>query len=157
MTSLAAPGPSSAPPDLRTVLQQAGRRQSLPPAGRHALTATVLAAHAALAWGLWQLEDVRQAVEVAKANKGKPVKLVWSREEDFTHDISRPASLTKFDASLDLSGNVTAMKARVVCGSSQKSSTDGIVNALYNFPAKLVEYVQDTVEVPLGSWRSVGN
>ena len=103
------------------------------------------------------VDYVRQAVEVAKAMKGKPVKLVWSREEDFTHDIYRPASLAKFDASVDATGAVTALKARVVCGSSQKSSTDGIVNSIYSFPAQLVEFVSDTVQVPLGSWRSVGN
>jgi len=100
---------------------------------------------------------VRQAVEIAAANKGTPIKLVWSREEDLSHDIHRPASLVNFDAAVDGSGNVTAYKARVVCGSSQKSSTDGLVNSLYSFPAQLVEYVADTVEVPLGSWRSVGN
>jgi isoquinoline 1-oxidoreductase beta subunit len=100
---------------------------------------------------------VRQVVEIANAHKGIPIKLTWTREEDLSHDIHRPASLVNLDAAVDAGGAVTAFKARVVCGSSQRSSTDGLVNSLYSFPAQLVEYVADTVEVPLGSWRSVGN
>jgi len=116
-----------------------------------------------------QTDFILQAVTVAQAMKGTPVKLVWSREEDFTHDYSRPASLTKLDAAVDAGGNITALKGRVVCPSSKKqngslaantvdsSAVDGIVNALYNFPNKKIEWVLDPVEVPVGSWRSVGN
>jgi len=118
-----------------------------------------------------QVDYIWQAVTVAMhpSVKGRPVKMVWSREEDFTHDFYRPASLTKFEGSVDSLGNITAVKARVVCPSSKyqggtlttgtvdSSAVDGLVNALYNFPNKTVEWVLDTVEVPVGSWRSVGN
>lgn len=42
-----------------------------------------------------RLEDtaVMQAVEIAMAMKGTPVKMTWSREEDFSHDYPRPAQL----------------------------------------------------------------
>lgn len=116
-----------------------------------------------------QVDFIIQAVTIAKAMKGTPIKTVWSREDDFTHDYFRPASLTKIDAAVDGSGAITAIKARVVCPSSKyqtgtltsgtvdSSAVDGLVNALYNFPNKTVEWVLDTIEVPLGSWRSVGN
>ena len=66
-----------------------------------------------------ELDYIEQAIVVAKANPGAPVKLVWSREEDFTHDVYRPASLTQMDAAVDGTGAVTALKARVVCPSSK--------------------------------------
>lgn len=109
---------------------------------------------------------VRQAVQVAKAMKGTPVKLVWSREEDFTHDLHRPASLATLDAAVDGSGVLTALKVRVVCGHSRNSSLEGFVGTstaptkdiLYTYPSNYrVEFVQDTIEVPLGFWRSVGH
>jgi len=109
---------------------------------------------------------VRQAVQVANAMKGTPVKLVWSREEDFTHDIHRPASLATFDAAVDGAGALTALKVRVVCGHSRNSSLEGFVGTatsptrdiLYTYPSNYrVEFIQDTIEVPLGFWRSVGH
>jgi isoquinoline 1-oxidoreductase beta subunit len=49
-----------------------------------------------------------QAVEISKAI-GKPVKLVWTREDDMTHDFYRPASLTQMSAGLDAGGKPTAL------------------------------------------------
>lgn len=109
---------------------------------------------------------VRQAAQVAATVKGTPVKLVWSREEDFTHDVHRPASLATFDAAVDGSGALTALKVRVVCGHSRNSSLEGFVGTataptrdiLYTYPSNYrVEFIQDTIEVPLGFWRSVGH
>lgn len=106
---------------------------------------------------------VKQIAEIAMAVKGTPVKMVWSREEDFSHDFHRPASLTKLDASVDANGNLTALAARVVCGRTStgtglsSSAVDGISTVAYNLPAKRVEWVEDTIEVPQASWRSVGN
>jgi len=116
-----------------------------------------------------ETDYVKQAVTAAMAVKGTPVKLVWSREEDMTHDVYRPASLTTLEAAVDDTGLLTALKARVVCPSSKyqkgtlttgavdNSAVDGIYNNLYAITNKQVEWVLDTIEVPVGSWRSVGN
>ena len=44
---------------------------------------------------------VRKAVVVAKEFPGVPVKTIWSREEDQTHDFFRPISMCKFSAGLE--------------------------------------------------------
>jgi len=103
---------------------------------------------------------VRYAVQVARAVPGTPVKTVWSREQDLTHDIYRPASLARIDAAVDTGGALTAFKARIVCGHSQTSSLEGFAvrDILYTYPSNWrVEFVQDTIPVPLGYWRSVGH
>jgi len=47
----------------------------------------------------------RQAVTIAKAVEGRPVKLLWSREEDMQHDFYRPMTLMRFKAALDAAGS----------------------------------------------------
>lgn len=116
---------------------------------------------------------VRYAVQVANhaAVRGTPVKVMWSREEDFTHDFHRPASMARFDAKVN--GNkIVALKARVVGGRTSNnavsaissSAVDGISNTLYDFASTgtsgarmKVEWIDDQAQVPVASWRSVGN
>src|SRR5882672_4211175 len=54
----------------------------------------------------------RQAVAIAKAMEGRPVKLLWSREEDMQHDYYRPMTLMRFKAALDSGGRLTAWRVR---------------------------------------------
>ncbi len=49
-------------------------------------------------------DDVRQAVTIAKAMAGKPVKMIWTREEDMRHDFYRPMAAFRFRAGLDANG-----------------------------------------------------
>ncbi|MGE5639291.1 MAG: molybdopterin cofactor-binding domain-containing protein, partial [Clostridia bacterium] len=58
------------------------------------------------------LDYMAQAVELSKA-VGKPVKLVWTREDDMTHDFYRPTSLHKMSAALDSSGKPTALSLKM--------------------------------------------
>ncbi len=59
---------------------------------------------------------VAQAVRISKA-VGRPVQLIWSREEDMRHDYYRPASYHALRAGLDVSGHVRAWTHRIVCPS----------------------------------------
>ena len=53
-----------------------------------------------------------QAVSAAKTTNGKPVKLIWSREEDIQHDFYRPAAAIRFRGGLDASGKLIALEVQ---------------------------------------------
>jgi isoquinoline 1-oxidoreductase subunit beta len=55
------------------------------------------------------VDFITQAIEISKA-AGMPVKLIWSREDDMTHDFYRPASIHKLSAGLDGAGRPVAYK-----------------------------------------------
>ena len=59
-----------------------------------------------------EVDFVVQAAQISKA-VGKPVKLLWSREEDMTHDFYRPMGVNHLKAGLDAAGNPVAMHFKV--------------------------------------------
>ena len=112
---------------------------------------------------------VTQSVKIARQFAGKPVKLVWSREEDMQHGFYRPASLVRMKAGLDAQGNVVAMKTTIACPSilallRPEGIKDGIdftavrtfSDATYTIPNQLVEYAMRNPHVPVGFWRAPG-
>src|SRR5215813_4661738 len=56
---------------------------------------------------------VHQAVAIAKNFPDTPVKMIWSREEDMTHDFYRPISQCKLAAGLDAEGKMTGLYVRL--------------------------------------------
>ena len=112
---------------------------------------------------------VTQSVQIAKQFKGKPVKLIWSREEDMQHGFYRPASLVRMKAGLDAQGNVVAMKTTIACPSilallRPEGIKDGIdftavrtfADAPYTIPNQQVDYAMRNPHVPVGFWRAPG-
>ncbi len=61
----------------------------------------------------WHQEYLRQAVILAKAFPGSPVKLIWSREEDMLHGAYHPVTQCRLRAALNKNGEVTAFHMRI--------------------------------------------
>ncbi|MEY4757564.1 MAG: hypothetical protein RJA34_2462 [Pseudomonadota bacterium] len=59
-----------------------------------------------------ELDFIVQAAEVSKA-VGRPVKVLWSREDDMTHDFYRPMGLNQIEAGLDAGGQPIALHFKV--------------------------------------------
>ncbi len=101
---------------------------------------------------------------------GKPVKLVWKREEDMQNDFYRPMNASRIEASLDADGRATAWSHKIVCPSIfarvfpqmvkngiDNAAVEGVENMEYEIPNVAVEYVRLDTPVPVGFWRSVGS
>lgn len=112
---------------------------------------------------------VRQGVTIAMALPGKPVKMMWSREEDMQHGFYRPASLVRLRGGLDAQGNPVAFEAKVACPSildtvmpgARKGGVDfTAVRTLSDMPYEIanqyVGYALRNGHVPTGFWRAPG-
>ncbi|HYJ93537.1 MAG TPA: xanthine dehydrogenase family protein molybdopterin-binding subunit [Vicinamibacterales bacterium] len=114
-----------------------------------------------------EADFVIDAVETSKA-VGKPVKVVWSREDDMQHDYYRPISYARMWGAVDASGKPTVFKQHIVQQSLMKRigglppngvdfiSVDGSANLPYDIPNIRVEYTENDPGIPFGFWRSVG-
>ena len=59
-----------------------------------------------------ETDVIVQAVRVAARTQGSPVKLVWPREEDMTHDFYRPAHVARLEGALDNAGQLSGLRIR---------------------------------------------
>lgn len=75
---------------------------------------------------------VAEAIWCSRA-AGKPVKVVWSREDDFRHDIYRPAALHVLQAGLAADGSPVAWSHKVVTQSIMKQVAPDFVAATLPF------------------------
>jgi isoquinoline 1-oxidoreductase beta subunit len=117
-----------------------------------------------------EMDFVIDAAEISKLAGGVPVKLVWSREDDMTHDSYRPAGLYTMTAGMDASGKMSAFRFHSTSPSISARMfpsivKDGIdpfaVEAIDNFPyrvpnLKLTYQMHDT-GVQVGYWRAVSH
>lgn len=109
------------------------------------------------------------AVEAAQISKavGKPIQVVWTREDDMQHDFYRPASFHRLSATLDPGGKPLAWKHRVSSTSirvfwdppdrvkPEQSEVGGSSQMPYAIPNVRVEYAPADSGVPRAWWRSV--
>ena len=65
------------------------------------------------------VDFIVQAAEISKA-AGMPVKLIWSREDDMTHDFYRPGSVHKMSGALDAAGKPVAFQYSAASSSITK-------------------------------------
>ena len=131
---------------------------------------------------LWGEDFVEQAVILSK-ELGKPVQVMWSREEDIQHDYYHPASRSRFQISLGDDGLPSQWQNQQAAGSQwvqndkllqfidlnplafSSSAHSGLSGVLFStFAPKFkphydivgVDFEQTVVdlEIPLGWWRS---
>ncbi len=116
-----------------------------------------------------EVDSVLQAARIAK-HLPYPVKLVWTREEDITHDMFRPFYYDRLAAGLDAEGNIvgwthrtggSAVSARWSPGDMKNGldpdAVEGGANPPYDLPALKVDFVQvEPPGVPTAWWRGVG-
>jgi isoquinoline 1-oxidoreductase subunit beta len=100
---------------------------------------------------------------------GRPVKLIWTREEDMRHDFYRPMAALRFRAGLDGNGVPTVWFNRSVTHSIlswvrpddvksgiDRSSVEALANLPYGFAHQRSEHLIQNTHVPVAFWRSVG-
>jgi isoquinoline 1-oxidoreductase subunit beta len=118
-------------------------------------------------------EYTRQAVKIAQAMPGTPVRLQWSREEDMQQGRYRPVALVKLRGGLDKDGNWIAWNVRqadqsilstVDLGPNVriKDGVDPIGTRVfsdnpYAVPNFRNEYAMRNPHVPPGFWRAVAH
>ncbi len=98
-------------------------------------------------------ERLRQVMRLAMAMAPRPVKMIWSREEDFTQGIYRPALASRIRAALDRNGRPTAW-AQLYVDSPVRN--DGFPIP-YQIANQSLASVPSPHHVHVGSWRSVGH
>ena len=122
------------------------------------------------------VDFVGQAVRVAMEAAGRPVQLVWPREEDITHDFYRPAGVAVLRAGIDAQGAVTGLAIHsagdaitprwmertlpALAGpvdTPDKTVADGLFDLPYAIPNERIAHVSTHSGVPIGYWRSVGH
>jgi isoquinoline 1-oxidoreductase beta subunit len=108
-----------------------------------------------------------EAAHVSKA-VGKPVKLIWTREDDTQLGPFRPLTFSAMKAGLAADGRPVAFQHRVIGPSIESTMdekkdetgessdmTEGISTQKYELPNMRNEYVYVPIQVPLAAWRSV--
>ena len=113
-------------------------------------------------------ETVYDAVRLAKA-AGKPVKLIWTREDDLTFGKFRPMTAHHIEAGFDAGGKLVAWHHRIVAelvlafvSGDPTPRQDRIVmkgSPAVQYPVanKLAEHVIEDRGARLSPWRGVGN
>lgn len=116
-----------------------------------------------------EVDFIPAAVECSKA-VGRPVKVIWTREDDMTHDTYRPAFHDEIAAGLDQDGRIVAwhmhltapsVTARMFPGIAAQMVDPFAVEAAANYPYDVpnvhVDYHQQEVGVDVGYNRSVSH
>jgi len=119
-----------------------------------------------------RLEDdyVKQAVEIAMQRPGAPIKMVWQREEDFSHSFPRPMAMSRARGSvkdgtveafdLSIASQSVAASALGRLGQPAMGPDVAIVAGAWDQPFAIPNYrvtgYRAPEMVPVSSWRSVG-
>jgi isoquinoline 1-oxidoreductase beta subunit len=123
-----------------------------------------------------EVDVAAQATLLAMAADGAPVQLVWTREQDMTHDFYRPMHVAKLSAAVNAQGQVESLQiksagdaisprwmSRVLPALSgpidapDKTTAEGLFDLPYGFAHQRMSHVSTQMGVPIGFWRAVGH
>ena len=128
--------------------------------------------HTFLGGGFGRRAETDFAVEAALLSQSvqRPVKLVWSREEDVRHDFYRPAYAGRYQAAIDQAGYPEAIATKVagpsllagrypelVARIPDPTVTTGQIAGSYDIPNRRTAFANVPTVVPVGFWRSVSH
>lgn len=117
-----------------------------------------------------EFEHIKQAAEIANAMRGTPIKLTYSREQDFLQDFTRQIGMARGSAQVK-DGKVESYAIDVATVSSSRSQSArlgiatpgpdaqivaGVWNQPYGFANHRVRGYAVPGLAPTSSWRSVG-
>ncbi|WP_181704991.1 xanthine dehydrogenase family protein molybdopterin-binding subunit [Chthonobacter rhizosphaerae] len=114
-------------------------------------------------------DSIEQAALIGKQVR-YPVKIIWTREEDITQDLYRPAYYDRISAGLDQNNRPVAFMDRITGGSVlgaylpgglpegtiDSDAIEGAADTPYGFPTLLVDWIRADPPVPVTWWRGVG-
>ncbi len=131
--------------------------------GIHASKVTIIVPSLGGGFGRRTFMDyIGQAAAIAREADGAPVQLMWTREQDMTHDYYRPAFVSRHTAGFDAQGKLTAWKT-TSAGSNMgmpdilDGSIKGAFDTGYEFPHARIAHQSVEALVPIGIWRSVSH
>jgi CO/xanthine dehydrogenase Mo-binding subunit len=93
-------------------------------------------------------EAALEAARLAKA-AGKPVKLVWTREEEFTWAYFRPAGVIEINSGVSAEGKLTCWEAH------NYNSGGSSLRPLYDIPHQRVQFHASDAPLRQGSYRAL--
>ncbi len=113
------------------------------------------------------IDFIPAAVHASKA-VGRPVKVIWTREDDMTHDTYRPPALEDMSGAFDAAGKLIAVKLHVTSPSITermfppvKGVDDSVVEYAINFPYEIPNYLlcysRQEIGIDVGYMRSVSH
>lgn len=111
---------------------------------------------------------ILQAAQIAKAVPNKPVKLIWTREDDMQHDFYRPLAVHQLAAALGADGKPSAVTWRVASQSVTgrvfglpPEAPDGLMTEAgvpqYDIPVSRFDTVKHDAGLRVGYWRAVSH
>ncbi len=116
-----------------------------------------------------EVDFIPAAVEASKAI-GRPVKLLWTREDDMTHDAYRPPAFDQVAGAFDAQGRLIAwnmhitspsITARMFPAAIEKIVDPFVLEAATNYPYDVpnvhVDYKRQEIGIDVGYWRSVSH
>lgn len=114
--------------------------------------------------GRRSMTDVAEEAADLSKKMGKPIKVIWSREDDITQGPFRACSLNLCQAGIDSKGNISAISHKVICQDIRNQTGDnaeagshiagGIITD-YAVPNFHLSGVLQKFYIPITYWRAV--